>query len=373
MTNVPRVLLVSKPVVPPWNDGSKNLARDLALYASPDDVRMSVMAVGDANAERLGDARVLPAFAGAGSFAPGLREQAHALGGIVRWAHEHDVLHFMFAPTARTATVVRGLRPLLTLRGFRGRTLQTVASRPRSFADAKHVLFADTVVVVSQWTARALAAAGVQSEVIMPSAPAPIVSAERMAQTRATLELGKRPVVLYPGDYETSRGAHAFADAVDAALSEMPDHAFVFACRTKNDAARAVQRDIARRFQSARVRVLGNVDDMHALVACSETVLFPVDDLFGKVDLPLVLLEALALGVPIVVTGAKGDSPLTEIESARVVASPGDTAGLVLAMKELSASGNTTLRIETVGRGRDEHKRRFRPEVAVAAYARLYA
>ena len=38
-----------------------------------------------------------------------------------------------------------------------------------------------------------------------------------------------------------------------------------------------------------------------ALLAGAAAVVFPVDDLWGKVDLPIVLLEAMALGVPVIV------------------------------------------------------------------------
>jgi phosphatidylinositol alpha-1,6-mannosyltransferase len=40
-------------------------------------------------------------------------------------------------------------------------------------------------------------------------------------------------------------------------------------------------------------------------------VVFPVDDLWGKVDLPIVLLEAMALGVPVIVLD---QGPLQDLE-----------------------------------------------------------
>lgn len=366
----PRVLVVSKAVVPPWNDGSKNLARDLATFVDPARARMSVFGVVGDDSPDLANANVLPVFGRAGKFAPGLREQVRAFSALVKHAHTHDILHFVFAPTQKTARAVRTLRPVLRMRGFRGRTIQTVASRPKHFDDAKQVLFADTVVVLSEWAARALVSQGVNASVIVPSAPAPVVSKERVLAMRAELSLEKRPIVLYPGDYEVSRGARSFADIVDAAISELPDHAFVFACRTKNEASRKVQAAIAQRFgaATARVKVLGNVTDMHALLAGSESVVFPVDDLYGKVDLPLVLLEALAVGVPMVVAGG---GPLEEIKSARLVASAYDVAEFVRHVKELAKSPGAR---ETEGaRGREEHQWRFRPEVSAAAYMRLYA
>jgi glycosyltransferase involved in cell wall biosynthesis len=60
---------------------------------------------------------------------------------------------------------------------------------------------------------------------------------------------------------------------------------------------------------SERVRVLGNVADMPALIsACALTVLVP-KKLASKMDLPLVILESLALQRPVIVSDR---APMTE-------------------------------------------------------------
>jgi phosphatidylinositol alpha-1,6-mannosyltransferase len=52
-------------------------------------------------------------------------------------------------------------------------------------------------------------------------------------------------------------------------------------------------------------------------LAGSTAVLFPVDDLWGKVDVPIVLLESMKLGVPVI---AINHGPLADLGGAELVA-----------------------------------------------------
>ena len=106
---------------------------------------------------------------------------------------------------------------------------------------------------------------------------------------------------------------------------------------------------------------------MPALLAASSVVAFPVDDLYGKVDVPLVLLEALALGVPVV--AARG-GPLEALTSARFV-DPEDDAALAAEvarfLREPSAARDAAAQGATLFRAR------FTPRAVAAAYDDLYA
>ena len=71
------ILLVSKPVEPPWNDSSKNLVRDLVLGMTRHD---SVAFGRQGGQSSLGRARLEPVHpAGTAAFAPGLADQVRVL------------------------------------------------------------------------------------------------------------------------------------------------------------------------------------------------------------------------------------------------------------------------------------------------------
>ena len=106
---------------------------------------------------------------------------------------------------------------------------------------------------------------------------------------------------------------------------------------------------------------------MAALLAVSSVVAFPVDDLYGKVDLPLVLLEALALGVPIV--AARG-GPLEALSSASFV-DPEDDAALAVEVARFLLEPAAAHAAASAGAAL--FAARFAPRVAAAAYDDLYA
>src|SRR5690606_24927686 len=58
------------------------------------------------------------------------------------------------------------------------------------------------------------------------------------------------------------------------------------------------------------VHLLETIDNMPALISRSTVCILPIDNTFGKVDLPLFLIEAAALGKPVIVSDI---SPMNEI------------------------------------------------------------
>jgi phosphatidylinositol alpha-1,6-mannosyltransferase len=107
------------------------------------------------------------------------------------------------------------------------------------------------------------------------------------------------------------------------------------------------------------------VKNILALMQASSGVVFPVDDLYGKVDLPIVLLEALALGVPVF---ALAEGPLLDLDGAELLgADPRDWAS-ALARLLRSPHG----RQEMAALGKKAVSTRFAAEHVAGQYGRVY-
>jgi phosphatidylinositol alpha-1,6-mannosyltransferase len=366
----PRVLFISKPVVPPWNDGSKNLVRDVAANLAR--ARPTVLTTPGAPSvgERV---KQEPIYRSGGDFAPALAANARVLARLVT-GDAHDVWHFVFAPNRASSAAARLAIGARRATGWKGSVVQTVASAPREFRDAPRMLFGDRIVVLSEWMRARLVGAGARSRhmrVIAPCAAAPEApTREAIANLRARHALGDGPLLVYPGDYEVSSGALTVARAAGSILRSAPGAALVFACRPKTrgaDAARAEAIAETRgRGLDGRVVHVGEIDDLHALLGAASVVLFPVDDLYGKVDVPLVVLEAMALGVPLVL--ARG-GPLESVTAARFVP-PDDPDALAAEVNDLLSHPEASR--ELGERGKREHEARFSPRVVAAAHDALY-
>ena len=310
----PTVLMVSKPVAPPWTDSSKNLVRDLAQAGR--ELRYRVLTP---RGYALEGSRVVsePIYRNLGGYTPPVWQNLSALRRLVR-RDDSALAHFFFAPNPKSAAAARlglALRPR--------RTVQTICSVPVSFDRVDRLLFGERIIALSQHTRRRLLAAG--------------LAAERAAARRAHGLLPDDFVVVYPGDYQFSQAARVVAQAVP----QLPGAQirFVFACRIKQPASRLVEREIEGELRRdgvrARVSLLNEVPRMLELLAAADVCVLPAESLYAKMDLPLVLLEAMALELPIVVASG---GPLEELGCGREVGAvvpPNDSAALAAALAAL--------------------------------------
>lgn len=361
----PLVQFVSKPIAAPFRDGTKCLVRDLVTHF--ENVDAAVMGTAAGAPELLGKARVQPIYGDAGKFAPGLRQNLQAATWLLLKSRA-DIWHFVFAPNLRSSQVGR------TLRAVRGtKVVQTIASPPRSFAEPHKLLFGDVVVAQSEWTRAEFVAAWdpkrPMPEIVVVPPPVPDVpapSAEAVASVRARLGVAENtPLFLYPGDLEVSQGASRVGSLIEPIRARLPKAEFVFAYRDKSAHADGHADALRKTLPTAGVHFEKNVPDIHALVAASTAILFPVDDLYGKVDLPIVLLEAMALGTPVL---ALDEGPLQSLEGAwRAPFEP--AAWVEQAVRLVENERENALRTAEGQRAAREH---YAPAGVAAAYERLY-
>jgi phosphatidylinositol alpha-1,6-mannosyltransferase len=363
---VKRVLFVSKPIAPPFHDGTKCLVRDVAAGLSA--LTPVVMTTLDGLSGLPQGVTGRAVYGSSGSFAPALADNARAALSLL--TAREDLWHFVFAPNPRTGQVARALRALR-----RTPIVQTVASPPRRFAGLSRLLFGDAIVVQSRATEANLQTAAREEGFTLPPIsvvppPVPALSPPGAAAVEAArAELGVTPgarLLLYPGDLEVSSGAEVTQALVEPLLERFPDVVVVFAYRNKTPAAAERAAQLRQTLAGKRAIFSDRVSSMHALLAASEIVIFPVDDLWGKVDQPIVLLEALALGVPCVVLDR---GPLQDIAGAMKVATI-DVAEWLSAISALL--GDAELRARHVSAGRAAASEVYASGVVARAYEAIY-
>lgn len=305
------VLIISKPLVAPWTDGSKNLARDLVRHAPNTDFETAP--------------------------GPGGQWKARALARLAR-PDRSKLLHFFFAPNPKTNRI---LRAMLAVRLRRAPVVHTVCSAPTG---GVQTWFADVHVALTQHTADALEAAGAPNvRVIPPGVPVQHVATAAGA-VRRQLGLPPGPVVLFAGDLAPGGGAEVMADA----LERLPGVHAAFACRPKGEGHVARQARLKQRL-GTRATWLGLVEDMPSLLAACDVQCLPATDLTAKVDLPLICLEGLAVGRPVVVSRI---GPLDELQAPGVHHVAPEGAAVAEALKRvLAAPGPVELPEQYTARG----------------------
>jgi len=206
-------------------------------------------------------------------------------------------------------------------------------------------------------------------EVIPPPVPNLALPApERVHAARQALGIpAEAPLFVYPGDLEQAVAVRAVEGIMDPIRARLPAAVFVFAYRPKTGAAPDLARGLRERTNPERVRVTGDVQDILGLIAGATAVLFPVDDLWGKVDLPIVLLESMALGVPVI---AFAFGPLRELGGV-VLVSLNDRTELGEACVRVAEDARWRGTIASAEQRAIEEK--HRASVVVRQYERVYA
>jgi glycosyltransferase involved in cell wall biosynthesis len=364
----PRVyLLTNGPVSPPWSGGDTNLAR--VLVTADFGVDFTFLGDhGDRSPLLPGHVRQELRFA---TRIPTLREQLRIFSWLCRERDDVDLVHLVitFGPS-RLKQAALGSLPLLTRNPF------VVTCPNGEFLPVGLLARAAAVVAISQKTEASLRQMGLTEVHRIPPAidldrfqPGPEAVAQR------ALGLPPAPSLLFAGHYDPGGGLDSALEVVFRLRQEFPSLRLLTAMRRRPGETDARERArIAVRFQhvglaEAVVELGPSADIPLALQAC-RAVLFQPDRVGRKMDLPMVLLEALASGRPIVVSPTDALGELSD-GSPAVVVEPGGSdrtaahlASLLVDRGYADAASAAARRLARC---------RYSAESMVAAYAELYA
>lgn len=360
------VLIISKPLVPPWNDSSKNLAMGIVNHARQ--TRFHVFSTpGTAyHSDRISGE---PIYRTAGSFAPSVTQNLRVLTRLGRPDREIGIYHFFFAPNPLTSTAARWIT-----RFKRQTTIQTICSPPASYKNLTHLIFTDVVVVLSDYHLRIFQQAGITNVVkINPGVDIPDSTELQHNNLKEKLGLRDEKIILYPGDYEYSGGHEIILEILPELVKKFPKTKIIFACRPKTPDSRSLESGVKNRLREMGlgkyVIFLGAEEKMDELYGLTSACLFPAQSLYKKMDLPLTLLECLAWKIPIIIgdippvnelmkeqvgVAVKPDSPREVLEA---------TAGLI---------GDNRQRIQLGENGRKMIEAEFDIKQIAAKYEDLY-
>ncbi len=218
---------------------------------------------------------------------------------------------------------------------------------------------------MSQTSADQLRSAGFPDVRVIP----PAVPLERWPM----LERAPRDpaLVLFAGHYDPGGGAEEAIRGAAHASRLARSFRLVLAMRTRfgqnpaREAARLLE--VAAQGGLKEIDIRGHVDDMNELVRQASVVVFPPVALRGKADLPLIVLEAMASGRPVVVSDLPAFAALGE---APIRVPPGNSESLGRAIAAVLDDGARWAAQAKAGRGLVEDH--FSEAAMAARYSALY-
>ncbi|HVS79303.1 MAG TPA: glycosyltransferase family 4 protein [Candidatus Saccharimonadales bacterium] len=310
------VLLVSRPVAPPWDEASKNFARDLAQNIQGFDLNILVNKKVEGLSKKVNQ---LPIYSRpALSWSQRLRLLKLRLDG-----KHYDIVHFLFTPTKLNSRLTRALAKKAD------KSVQTIATLRSAYANERdlHKIFhADLIVTYSDWAKSKLKQAGLPNvERIYPGIDLANYQ-PRPKDKKLAKVLGIEPgdfVITYPGEYVRLGCTDMLAEMLPDLMKKLPQAKFVFACRIKNHADAIKKESVVKQLEAAgigeRVVYTDTLRDMAGLYNLSDVVVFPVSNMEGKFDVPLAVIEAMACAKPVIISDLPILAEFTTDQTALVV------------------------------------------------------
>ena len=343
-----QILLATRPLVPPWDEASKNFAYFLAKSIQDPQLEFHLLTAPE-TLEGLGSNCVQHPIFRSGRF--DFEAKARLAMFLGTKGRSFDIVHFLFTPTPLNAFLAKHLV------GTHPKTVQTIATLREerwNETDWKRMFFADKLITYTEYSKKKLQSAGFENiECIYPG-----IDLERFSpkpkdpKTLAALNLSPNDFVIsYVGEYARLGATDMLADMLVKYLPSSPlqgevsrtrgggvpdSHQdqnppsplssggyterhlpsgrgdsiektiFLFALRVKNDADQKKKEELQERFRRAgildSIRFSDTVFDVASLYNVADIVTFPVANMHGKFDVPLVILEAYACGRPVILS-----------------------------------------------------------------------
>jgi len=298
----PEILLVTRPLTPPWDEASKNfaylLAKNLKKYHFHILVGKHDPSLGNHVTQHV-------IYRGSDWTTLQKTKLVLKLFIILKKNPQINIVHFLFAPTPFNTRILQKLISVFPLR-----VVQTVA-RIYEYNKLKmnSLLFADKLIVYSHYTANQLNT--IEKNKIKIISPFiefndfPPINTQEREKFRKKWGINKEDkIILYPGEYSRLDALDNLWQGFLSLKDRLPNAKLYLACRIKNredqKEEKRFKKMVSSYHLSSSVNFLGKVPNIREIYSLSDLVVFPVKSMEGKFDFPFVLLEALSCGIPIV-------------------------------------------------------------------------
>ena len=298
------ILLATRPLVPPWDEASKNFAYFLAKSLATHHV--SILTTPVWLSDLPANVTQIPCYS---KNELDFSEKLRLLRNLRALRSKFDITHYLFTPTRKNISLINYFS-----RPTRGKTIQTVATLREDLygpKQLKKLLFADRIIVYSDYSKERLEKLGFTNVTrIYPGIDLDLYRPQAK-DTEALAHLTLTPddfVVMYPGEYTRLGATDMLTAWLSGYFQKHPESSmkFVFACRVKHDDDQLKKNEITKRFEKAgiisHIRFTDTYTDMPTLYNLADVIVFPINDMRGKFDVPLVIIEAYACGKPVILS-----------------------------------------------------------------------
>ncbi|EKD58620.1 MAG: glycosyltransferase [uncultured bacterium] len=301
-----KILLITRPIAPPWDEASKNFAYSLAKNIEKDGIELHLMTKGIL--KELPPEIIQEDIYTHSENDFALPQKLRSLFFQIMNRKKFDVAHYFFTPTKLNSFVIKNL-----IKNKQLKSIQTVATLREdllSVETIKELMFSDHIVTYSDYAKNKLNSLGF----INVSRIYPGIDLEQYKNKPKNEELMKifsfshdDFVIHFSGEYVRLAAMDDVIDSFINVSRQIPNAKLFLAVRVKNE--KDARKKEAVVFKLKQYGLLENTSffdngkyDMPDIYNLADISLFPVQNMHGKFDVPLVVIEAMACEKPIIIS-----------------------------------------------------------------------
>jgi glycosyltransferase involved in cell wall biosynthesis len=300
-----RILLLTRPICPPWDEGSKDFAYTLAKHARDFEVHLLT----HGKVTDLPGNVVQHQIYSSSKWNWPQKVQAYLFllkEFFLKGGKDYDIFHSFFTPTKLNVFALK-----LCLRNKKLKTIQTLATLRDDLYSDEHlrkIIHADLIITYSDYAKEKLEKTGFSGvKRIYPGididlySPAP-KSSELMVKYKTK---ASDFVINYTGEYLRLGDMDDVVSVFSDLAKENKNFKLHLAVRVKNQADARKKEEVKKELEKAGVlNQVAFIDDggytMEQIYNLCDVSIFPARTMAGKFDIPLVVPEAMACGKPII-------------------------------------------------------------------------
>lgn len=240
-------------------------------------------------------------------------------------------------------------------------------------------VFVDVIVVTSNVANKSLTSVGIDENKIK-YVPTGIDSTflkpfDRYNETKTKLNISSnKKIILFAGDITPWKGLDIFLKSISVISKKYPNilciimtkGIYKYEDKRKEEIDNLIKRNDIENF----IYTIGQYPNIIEIYGISDIVVLPFVSLFSIMDIPLSLLEAIAMGKPVIATRVGGTPEIIEHKKNGMLVEPNNVDELVDAILYMLENENEAKRMGAKGAKLISEK--FRVEVAVKELEKIY-
>jgi len=304
--NGKKILFVTRPICPPWDEASKNFAYYLAKNTKGFEIHLLTNGILPNIPKNIIQENIY------NSSDFGLSQKIKLLKFLRKNRNNFHIIHYLFTPTKQTSLLIKNFAK------GNSKKIQTIATLREdlySNGDLKKILFADLIIAYSDYSKNKLENIGFKNiERIYPGIDLDLYS-PASKDPEMVQSFGIKPsdfVVTYHGELTRLGGIDNLVNmlVLKSEIIKQKNIKIILACRVKNEVDRKKKEEISEIFRKNNlenylelyVKLPETFTTLEKIYNLADVVLFPVENMNGKFDVPLVVVEAMACEKPVIIS-----------------------------------------------------------------------